>query len=348
MTRPITALAASACLTLLVLACQPRNAATVPEDDAAPGEPAEVAAEVGGVAITTVELDERIKEDLFQSRAGNPSKLHELREGVLEQLVLEQIVEAEASRRGVGSDELIRIEVEALGPVTEEDVSAFYEENRDKLGGATLEQVADRIRTFLEAQRENQAVAALRERAEVTIHLEPPRLAVKPDGPSRGPEGARVTIVEFSDFQCPYCKRVLPTLDTVLKKYPEDVRLVYRHLPLRSHRRARPAAEAALCAGEQDEFWPYHDKLFENPRALEDEDLFRYAGELELDAERFEQCYSEKRFADQVDADLQEARSVGISSTPTFVVNGVVISGAKPVEAFTRVIDAELARADEG
>ena len=348
MTRPNTALCASACLTLVLLACQPQTATTVPETGATPDESAEVAAQVGGVAITTAELDERIKENLFQSRAGSPSKLHELRESALEQLVMERVLEAEASRREIESDELVRIETEALGPVTDEDVSAFYEENRERLGGATLEQVADRIRSFLEAQREGEAVAAIRERADVTIYLEPPRLAVATEGPSRGPEDARVTIVEFSDFQCPYCKRALPTLDAVLEKYPNDVRLVYRQLPLRSHRRARPAAEAALCAGEQDGFWPYHDKLFENVRALEDEDLLRYAGELGLDAERFEQCYTDKRYSDQVDADLLDAGTVGITSTPSFLVNGVLISGAQPVDSFTRVIDAELARGDEG
>jgi protein-disulfide isomerase len=178
----------------------------------------------------------------------------------------------------------------------------------------------------------------------VTIHIEAPRIDVAATGPAKGPADARVTIVEFSDFQCPFCQRVLPTLERVLETYPEDVRIVYRHLPLRSHGRARPAAEASLCAADQDGFWPYHDALFANTKALADEDLVRYAAESGLDAERFQRCLEERRFAAQVDEDAAAARGAGITGTPAFVVNGILLSGARPFEDFARVIDAELDR----
>ena len=126
------------------------------------------------------------------------------------------------------------------------------------------------------------------------------------------------------------------------------MRVVYRNMPLRNHQRARPAAEAALCANEQGKFWAYHDRLFENTRKLGDEDLLRYAEELELDAAAFSKCYEEKRFAHQVETDMEDGARAGVSGTPAFFVNGIMVSGAKPAEDFFRIIDAELERLDAG
>ena len=212
----------------------------------------------------------------------------------------------------------------------------------------TLEQMRDRIRDYLAAERDATARRALRERAAVTIHLAPPRLEVAADGPSKGPAHAPVTIVEFSSFQCVFCRQALATLEEVLEKYPDDVRLVFRNFAIGGHQRAYPAAEAALCAEEQERFWPYHDMLFANPRALEDEDLLRYAEELGLDTERFEQCVAAGEYRDQVETESREARSMGISGTPAFLINGLLLSGARPAEDFYRLIDAELARLGEG
>jgi protein-disulfide isomerase len=336
----------AACLLVLTaLACQPGEA---PERRASTGptgpDGGELAAEVNGTPITVAELDAFIKEELFRSRAATPAKLHELRDQYLQAMIETRVLAVEAERRGVSSERLLQDEVAALGPVTDDEVAAFYSENRERLGGATLEQVGDRIRDYLTGRRSEEAAQALRERAQVVVHMQPPRFEVAADGHARGPADAPITIVEFSDFQCPYCRRAVPTLDKVLEKYPKDVRLVYRHLPLRSHQRARPAAEASLCAGEQDQFWAYHDKLFDNSRQLEDSHLVGYAEQIGLDKNRFQQCFESGKFASQVDADLEAAQQVGITGTPAFVVNGVLISGAKPPEEFYRVIDAELAR----
>lgn len=347
---PASALAASILL-LACLACSSGEPAAqrapVGETPSAAGS-GEVAAEVDGEAITTDELDAWIKEDLFRRNASNPSELFELRQSALDAMIEERLVDAEASKRGISPDQLIEQEVAALGPVSDEEVQAFFDEHQRQLGGATLDQVGPRIRDFLGQRREADARAALREKAVVVVHLEPPRVDVAADGPSRGPDDAPITIVEFSDFQCPFCRRAVPTLQEVMKKYPGQVRVVYRNLPLGSHSRARPAAEAALCADEQGQFWAYHDLLFENQRQLEDEDLARYAGEVGLDAEKFKLCYDEKRFADRLNADMDAARAAGVSGTPAFFVNGVMLSGAKPAADFYRVIDAELARLGSG
>jgi protein-disulfide isomerase len=339
------ATATAASLALLLLACQQGGVA--PGDSSSP-EDGETVAEVFGSPITLGELDEWIKQDLFrrQTRDGNPASLYELRSQAIERLIQERILAAEAARRGVSPEEVIQLEVQALGEVTDEEVAAFYAENRSQMGEESLEEMTGLIRNFLSRRRGDEATAQLRARADVVVRLEAPRFEVAADGPARGPAGAPITIVEFSDFQCPYCQRVLPIMDEILAKYPDEVRLVYRHLPLESiHPRARAAAEAAACAQHQDGFWPYHDKLFANSRALDEEDLRRYAGEVGLDATAFDQCLTDGRFRAKVDADLAAARAVGISSTPTFLVNGILVSGAKPVAEFVKLIDAELAKA---
>ncbi len=340
-------------LALAALACQDGGTSPGAQPSAAPtsgaqatggeGAPGELAAEVNGTPITTAELDQWIKDEWFAAAAASPSQLYELRSRSLDALVVERVLRAEAAKQGVSEEEVLRSRVEA---VTDEEVQAFYEERAERLGGATLEDAAPRIREFMTSRREGQAREALREAADVVVHLEAPRVAVLATGPAKGPENARVTIVEFSDFECPFCRRVIPTLDAILEKYPNDVRVVYRNMPLRNHARARPAAEAALCADDQGQFWAYHDRLFENTRKLGDEDLLRYAEELNLDKEAFSQCYEEKRFAHQVDADLQDGERAGVSGTPAFFVNGILLSGAKPAEDFFRVIDAELERLD--
>ena len=331
----------AACLGIALSACSSQQSA-------APGEaPTEVAAQIDGQTITVAELDERIKEELFKSRAGDAAKLYALRSDMLEQMIRERLIETEAKRRGVPPEGVVELELREMGPVPEEEIVAFYEQNFAKQGDRKLEDLHEQIQRYLEGRRSAEVPRRLRERAKVEVLLEAPRYDVAADGPSNGPADERVTIVEFSDFQCPYCQRVLTTVNEVLAKYPEEVRIVYRHLPLdRIHPNARGAAEAAACADEQGQFWAYHDKLFQNNRALGKEDLLRYAGETGLDAARFQACVDERRFKDKVESDLRAARAVGISGTPAFVVNGILLSGAQPAEQFYKVIDQQLAAPD--
>ena len=332
-------LSGAACLALGLDACSGQRGS-------APAEaPAEVAAEIDGEAITVAELDDRIKEELFRSRAGDAAKLYDLRSDMLDEMIRQRLLEAEGKRRGVPPEGVVELELKAMGPVPEEEIVAFYEKNFAKQGDRKLEDIRDQIEGYLKSRRAAEVPRRLRERAKVEVLLTVPRYEVAAEGPSKGPADARITIIEFSDFQCPYCQRALATVGEVLAKYPEDVRIVYRHLPLdRIHPNARPAAEAAACAEEQGQFWAYHDKLFQNNRALGKEDLLRYATEAGLDATRFQACFDERRFKDKVEADLQAARAVGISGTPAFVVNGILLSGAQPAEEFYKVIDQELAR----
>lgn len=172
---------------------------------------------------------------------------------------------------------------------------------------------------------------------------EPSRVSVSADDdPSWGPADAPVTIVEFSDFQCPYCARVAPTIKQIKETYGDSVRIVYRDYPLPMHENAQKAAEAAECADDQGTFWEYHDMLFANQGALDAASLKRYAGELELNTAEFDSCLDSGKHADEVRKDMAEGSSYGVSGTPAFFVNGILVSGAQPFSAFQQIIDSEL------
>jgi protein-disulfide isomerase len=182
----------------------------------------------------------------------------------------------------------------------------------------------------------------LRQRYNVAIALEAPKVNVSTDNdPVRGAKDAKVTIIEFSDFECPYCRRVQPALKRLLEEYDGRVRLVFRDFPLNIHKNAQKAAEAAQCAAEQDKFWPYHDKLFE-ATALSPDDLKKYAGELELDTDKFNACLDAGQYAQEVADDMKDGQEAGVNSTPSFFINGQPLSGAVPYERFQEIVDAAL------
>jgi protein-disulfide isomerase len=162
------------------------------------------------------------------------------------------------------------------------------------------------------------------------------------DAPTKGPDNAKVTIVEFTDFQCPFCAKVQPTLTQILEKYPQDVRKVFKQHPLSFHKDAPLASEASLAAGAQGKFWEMKTVLFNNQKKLKEEQLIQYAQELGLDIEQFKSDLSTHKYKAQVDRETQEAVKLGATGTPAFFVNGRYLSGAKPLDAFVKVIDEEL------
>ena len=162
--------------------------------------------------------------------------------------------------------------------------------------------------------------------------------------PAKGAQNAPITIAEFSDFQCPFCSRVGPTLDRVMQVYGDRVKIVWKHNPLAMHKDAPLAHLASAAAAEQGKFWPYHDKLFANQQRLKRDDLVRYAGELGLDTARFTQGLDSDALKGKVTADANEAIQLGVTGTPAFFVNGRFLSGAQPFEKFAALINAELTR----
>ena len=165
------------------------------------------------------------------------------------------------------------------------------------------------------------------------------------DDPILGPENAPITIIEFSDFECPYCRRWHQEVySRLLENYPDQVRIVYRDFPLDSiHPNATPAALAANCAFEQNAFWEYHDQLFGNALGLNAAAYQQYAQDLNLDMASFNECVESDRYLDEVRADLEWASNLGVQSTPTFFINGIALVGAQPYEVFEQVIEKELA-----
>ena len=167
------------------------------------------------------------------------------------------------------------------------------------------------------------------------------------DAVTKGSAEALVTLVEWSDFQCPYCSRVGPTMKQLEKDYGGDLRIAFKHNPLGFHPRAKPAALAAEAAGKQGKFWEMHDKLFENQKDLTDENFVAWAGELGLDVEQFKKDIADPALAKKVDAQQAQGATLGARGTPAFFVNGRFLSGAQPVENFKKLIDEEKAKAEK-
>jgi protein-disulfide isomerase len=162
------------------------------------------------------------------------------------------------------------------------------------------------------------------------------------EAPFRGPEKAKVTIVEFSDFQCPFCSRVSPTLDKIRKEYANDVRIAFKHMPLSFHKQAPAAHAAAEAAHRQNKFWEMHNKIFSNQKDLTPATFEKYAAEIGLDVARYKKDVVSKSVTERVQKDGAEARGHGITGTPGFFVNGRFLSGAQPYESFKRLIEEQL------
>jgi protein-disulfide isomerase len=312
--------------------------------------PTDVVATVGAMSITLAQVDDKALEQPVSSFGAMKlsQALYEARRAAVEELIATALMDQEAKTRGVDRAALIEQEITSKVPqVADAEVAAWYQANQSRVQGATLDQVRQPIRAYLLQERmqaaRRQFVESLRSKTPVRVTLEPPRQQVAAaNGATKGPAAAPVQIIEFSDFQCPYCQRAQSTVQQVLNTYGDRIQFVYRHFPLPSHPNARPAAEASQCAAEQDKFWPYHDKLFASPTQLSEADLKKHAAELGLDASKFDACVDSHKYKAQVDADAQAGEQAGVNGTPAFFINGRLLSGAQPFEAFKRIIDDEL------
>jgi protein-disulfide isomerase len=217
---------------------------------------------------------------------------------------------------------------------------------------AQYAQAKEKAKAILSEQRhqlqENMVYQTLLQKTPVELLFTAPEMphinvTYSDDDPSIGPKNAPVTIIEFTDFQCPFCKRSQATIKQIEDTYGNKVKLVERQFPLPFHNRAKPAAEAALCAKEQGKFWEMHDKLFPS-QSLEDADFKRFATELGLNVKKFEKCVAENKYEARINADIAAGQRYGVRGTPHFFINGSPVSGAQPFENFKVVIDRELAK----
>jgi protein-disulfide isomerase len=236
-----------------------------------------------------------------------------------------------------------------VSEVTEAQMRAFYDSQRSQIG-QPYEAVAARIRQFLQNEAGNKVkhdyFASLRAKYKASITLEPVREPVDAVGPQRGPDAAAVTIVEFSDFQCPFCGRLEPVLARIEKAYPSQVRLIYRNMPITSlHPDAGNAAAAAVCANQQGKFWPMHDVLFSEQSSLSVDALKEKAKRIGLDSGRFDACLDGGQARDSLKADETAAEKLGLSATPATFVNGRFVNGAISYDELAAIIEDELHRA---
>ena len=314
----------------------------------APGASDPVAT-VDGTPITRGEVDQSIAPEL----AKLEEQAHQIRRAQLDELIATRLIEAEAARRNLSREAFEKAEIaDKVTPVTDAEIAAFVEANRSRLPGDPAA-LMPQIRQYLADQRlgarRDALVAQLRERSKVEVLLEAPaafRASLDLTGtPVRGPEDAKVTVVEFSDFHCPFCKRVQPTLTQLLAKYPNDVKLVYKHMPLdQLHPHARRAAQASWCAQQQGRFWEYHDALYAGAPDGSEPALAAVAERVGLDTAKYQQCMASDEAARQVQTHVEEGARYGVTGTPAFFINGRFLNGAVPLETFVQVVEEELGR----
>lgn len=336
---------------LAVTACSESSSAAGQAPSPA-ANPDQVVAEVAGRTITLQEIDAKWEEFDAAERARVTQLLYQNRRNMLDQVVGDILIENAAKAAGATVEAFVKQDAaKRATPVTDQEVAQFFEANRDRAQGRTLEQLGPQIRDFLVSQRALQARAQLVEElkakgAGIKVMLDPPRYTVATSAadPVRGVASAPVTIIEFSDYQCPFCGRVNPTLEQVRKAYGDKVKIIFKDFPLPNHPQAPKAAEAAHCAGEQGKYWELHDHMFANQRALNVPDLKQYAATLGLDAAKFNQCLDSGKHAGLVAAGTAQGERMGVNSTPTLYINGRPLIGAQPFEAFKQIIDEELSR----
>jgi protein-disulfide isomerase len=337
-----------AALGCLVLGCAKQTPPTSTASAGGALPPGKVVATFNGGQVTSEELESAVKPKIKDLE----NQMFQARKQQLEQLAMEKIIKAEAAKQNITEQEYIRKRVEALplAQPTEEQQRQFFE--RLKAGGqippdTKFDEIKDRIaQAMVGQQRQAQVqtvVGDLQKQANLKLDLPQPRVEVAAEGPSRGPKDAKVTIVEFSDFECPYCGAAHDTVEKVMNDYAGKVRLVYRQFPLSFHPHAAKAAEASLCALDQGKFWEFHDVLFKNQKKLAPDDLKAHATSVGLDGQKFGACLDSGEKKKAVDADEAAGAQAGVGGTPAFFINGIFLNGAQPIDEFKKVIDAELA-----
>jgi protein-disulfide isomerase len=309
-----------------------------------PAKSTETLATVGGQPITEDDLLPSVASKLISLR----NLEYQMKKQALDNLIDQRLLEAEAKRKGMSADKFLEQEVDTkVAEPTDAELNAYYLAQKAELNRPLNEAKAQLEPSLKQAkvQQARQAFYAhLREQAKVVVLLSPPRVEVSVDPARvRGNPKAKVMIVEFSDFQCPYCGGVQATLQSVLAKHPDTVALAYRDMPMsKIHPLARKAAEAARCAGEQGKFWEYHDLLFADQSKLDQDGLMDKARTLKLDEQRFESCLGSEKFKAQIQQDSQDGMRAGVSGTPGFFINGIFLSGSQPESAFENLVQEQL------
>ena len=322
------------CLCLILLPALPVLAQT----------PEMVLATVNGSEIKQKQVDDAVAAQIYPLQ----QQLYAIRKAALENLIATKLLESEAGARGVSIEELRRQLTLGEINIARAQVEEAYKQNASFFASMSPDEARERLRMDLENQARMKNYRAglevLRKKWAVKVNFAAPVFVSELDdgvSPAKGSTKPLVTIVEFSDFECPFCGAVQPVLKQVMQTYGNDVRLVFKHMPLEGHRNSLPAARAAYCAAEQDRFWQFHDALFAsgNLSAAVIDDI---AVDLGLGVPKFQACLSSEQSRAAVIKDIETARLFHIESTPSFIVNGQLIKGALSFADFQKIIEREL------
>jgi protein-disulfide isomerase len=311
----------------------------------------DVLATIGNDKITIGDIRTRTGDKLDQLEAQYLKARSKTIEDALQEILRERVIVAEANKTGKTIEDLVLAEAGGTYDPTDVEIEAWFNENKSRLGNRTVDEVRAQIADLLRKKRRDDAAEKLQNRLneqnKVAINFQPFRLAFNnTNAPTMGKEGAKVQLVEFSDFQCPFCRQFAPTLHQVAKNYGDKVQIVYRQYPIPSlHPSAFKAAEASLCANDQGKFWALHDMMFLEQDRLAVSDLKEKAVRLGMDKTKFSQCLDTGKYTEQVQRDTQEAIRSGANGTPAVYVNGVEVpGGAVPYSSVAAAIERELAR----
>lgn len=321
----------------VVSGCFPADSQTNPAD--------RIVATVGGSHITMADLEAKASGGLLNL----DQKRFELLSTTLNEMMRDSMLQHEADSRGMSVGELEAAEIDSkiLNP-TQDEVAQYYANNREKTANYSLDDVRNSIVKFLREQREQNLRQALydslRAKYSASRDLAPPRadVVVTAQDMTRGPSNAAITVVEYGDFQCPYCRRAHVIVDRVMVEYGNQVQFVFRDYPLENHSRAIPASKAAYCANEQELFWDYYDHLMLMTGDLSDRDLRGRAEQVGLNLDSFRECYTSARYEDLIAINTAHGASLGVKATPTFFINGRMLVGVKTFEEWKLILDEEL------
>jgi len=302
-------------------------------------------------SLSLVELQDSISSELAQMESEYLMQRYQTENQAAGQIALERVLQGAADARGLTIEEMLIEDVEStLTPPTEAEIQAFYPRVAQRLGGAPLSEVRDVVagaameqKRAAAAQQYVQAVGAAHNIVTNIPFPDLPKMDVSvDDDPSIGPSDAPITIIEFGEFQCPYCGRAQEVVDRLMAEYEGQIKFVYRDFPLNFHDRAIPAAIAANCAEPQGKYWQIHRLIMGAQHDLSEPTLTGYATQLELDMDAWTACRADPARAAEVQADMEAGAALGVTGTPAFFVNGVFLAGAMPYETFKQIIDGEL------
>lgn len=301
------------------------------------------AATVAGEPITMDELNSAAKAQLQKVE----TQVYQVKKRMLDDLIETKLIDAAAKKAGKGAEEFVKAEIEskAVEP-TENEIKALYDARKDAFK-EPYEKVKDQISGYLKQNHQNQArmelIEKLRGESDVKVFLEPPRIEIDVGNlPGVGDKDAKIKIIEFSDYQCPFCKRVRPTIWGLMDEYKDKIYYTFVDFPLSFHQNAKKAHEAARCAGEQGKYYELNRKIFDNQTAIGIDDLKKYAKQLNLKTKEFDECLDKGKFAELVEKNTELGVNSGVSGTPAYFINGIMLSGAQPQAAFKEIIDEEL------